>query len=83
MKSMRKTLVETRDRIKGESNLATQVEGVGQMVNICVDALQEEMDGCRSDGVSEISLSRIHELRTMTMEVETVYIEYTSIVQEV
>ena len=41
------------------------------------------MEECRADGLTKTSLSKIAELKTMTMEVETVYVEYTTVVQQV
>ena len=40
MTTLRQNLVETRDKLQSETDLATQVEGVGQIVGSCVDALQ-------------------------------------------
>merc|ERR1712228_858598 len=82
-KFLRRSLVETRDKIQGETDLATQVEGVGQIVNTCVDALQEEMDECRRGGLTDDNLSKIRDLKTVTTEVETVYLEYATVVQQI
>ena len=41
------------------------------------------MDECRRDALTEANLSKIRELTTMTVEVETVYVEYTTVVQQV
>ena len=83
MKKMRRSIVDTRESLKSETDLVGQVEGVGRLVSTCVDALQEEVDECRRDELSPSNLTRIHELQTLTMEVETVYIEYTTVVQHV
>ena len=45
--------------------------------------LKEEMDEYRKRELSASNLTKIHELKTMTMEIESVYVEYTTVVHQV
>ena len=40
MTTKRQSIAETRERLRTETELAAQVEGVGHMVATCVDALE-------------------------------------------
>ena len=40
MKKMRRSIVDSREVLRSETDLVAQVEGVGNLVSTCVDALQ-------------------------------------------
>ncbi len=41
------------------------------------------MAECRQESLTAMNMKKIRELKTMTEEVETVYVEYTTVVQQV
>ena len=41
------------------------------------------MAECRQESLTATNMKKIRELKTMTEEVETVYVEYTTVVQQV
>ena len=53
------------------------------LIPISQTYLQEEMDECRKDELNPTNITKIRELKMLTMEVETVYVEFTTIVQQV
>ena len=55
MKKKRRSIVDTRESLKSETDLVSQVEGVGQLVSTCVDALQ--VSPMKRDWSGKVSLA--------------------------